>query len=94
MFPLLLPSTEMGRSPGLDIALPVQVGYYRNVHTFVITTEQKLHKQTPAMGIQKDNGVTDDRDNSGNHALSIREKIGDLAQFSRLDMQSAPFFII
>lgn len=46
------------------------------------------------MGIQKDNGVTDDRDNSGNHALSIREKIGDLAQFSRLDMQSAPFFII
>lgn len=47
------------------------------------------------MGIQKDNGVTDDDgDNSGNHALSIREKIGDLAQFSRLDMQSAPFFII
>lgn len=62
---------------------------------FVITTEQKPHKQPPAMGIQKDNGVTDDDgDNSGNHALSIREKIGDLAQFSRLDMQSAPFFII
>lgn len=50
--------------------------------------EQKLHKQTPAMKIQKAKGVMEDLNSHNNHGLSLKKKIDDREQFSHLDMQS------